>query len=81
MINKMMLVAFLLVFGQAFAQTPTTGQPSPQQPSAEELAKQSQNPIANLISVPLQNNFYFGAGSKNRTIYCGPYRAGDSVSY
>ena len=29
--------------------------------SAEELAKQSQNPIANLVSVPLQNNFYFGA--------------------
>ena len=44
---------------------------SPQQPSAEELAKQSQNPIANLISVPLQNNFYFGTGSKNRTVYAG----------
>ena len=43
----------------------------PQQPSAEELAKQSQNPIANLISVPLQNNFYFGTGSKNRTVYSG----------
>ena len=53
----------------------------PQQPSAEELAKQSQNPIANLVSVPLQNNFYFGAGSKHRTIYVRPYRAGDSVSY
>ena len=43
----------------------------PQQPTAEELAKQSQNPIANLISVPLQNNFYFGTGSKNRTVYVG----------
>ena len=41
----------------------------PQQPSAEDLAKQSQNPIANLISVPLQNNFYFGTGSKSRTVY------------
>ena len=53
----------------------------PQQPSAEELAKQSQNPIANLISVPLQNNFYFGTGSKNRTVYAGNLRAGDSDSY
>ena len=73
--NKMMGAAFLfiLVFGQAYAQTPTTGQqqPSPQQPSAEALAKQSQNPIANLISLPLQNNFYFGTGSKNRTVYAG----------
>ena len=46
-------------------------QPSPQQPSAEELAKQSQNPIANLISLPLQNNFYFGTGSKDATVYVG----------
>ena len=61
------------MFGHAFAQTPTTGQqqPSKQEPSAEELAKQSQNPIANLISVPLQNNFYFGTGSKSRTVYVG----------
>ena len=73
--NKMMGAAFLfiLVFGQAYAQTPTTGQqqPSPQQPSAEALAKQTQNPVADLISLPLQNNFYFGAGSNNRTVYAG----------
>jgi hypothetical protein len=31
-----------------------------QQPSDEELAKQSQNPVADLVSVPLQNNFNFG---------------------
>jgi len=30
--------------------------------SEEELAKIAQNPVANLISVPFQNNFDFGAG-------------------
>src|ERR1035438_861793 len=35
--------------------------------NAEELRKQSQNPIANLISVPLQENFNFGIGPADRT--------------
>lgn len=30
--------------------------------SAEDLAKKVQNPVADLISVPLQNNFNFGVG-------------------
>ncbi len=34
-----------------------------QQSSAEELAKRLQNPVASLISVPLQNNFDFGIGT------------------
>jgi hypothetical protein len=43
--------------------------PSKQEPSEEELAKQTQNPVADLISVPFQNNFNFGTGSKNRTVW------------
>ena len=39
--------------------------------SADELAKQTQNPIANLISVPLQNNWYFESGKKSGTVYVG----------
>ena len=35
--------------------------------SAEELAKLTQNPVANLISVPFQNNFNFNIGPKNAT--------------
>jgi len=35
--------------------------------SAEDLAKQTQNPVANLISVPLQNNFNFGLGPNRVT--------------
>ena len=33
--------------------------------SAEELAKATQNPIANLISLPFQNNLNFGVGHKD----------------
>ena len=32
-----------------------------------ELAKESQNPAANLISVPFQNNFNFGVGPNDAT--------------
>jgi hypothetical protein len=41
-----------------------------QDESAEELAKKTQNPVADLISVPLQNNFNFGAGlHHNKMLY------------
>lgn len=33
--------------------------------NAAELTKKLQNPIASLVSVPIQNNFDFGAGPKN----------------
>ena len=33
----------------------------------ERLAKETQNPIANLISVPFQNNFNFGIGPNDAT--------------
>lgn len=34
-----------------------------------DLAKKTQNPVADLISVPLQSNFNIGAGSKDKMIY------------
>ena len=37
--------------------------------STERLAKETQNPVANLISVPFQNNFNFGAGTDNEMIW------------
>jgi hypothetical protein len=37
--------------------------------SAEKLAKETQNPVANLISVPFQNNFNFGAGPDRDLIW------------
>jgi hypothetical protein len=35
--------------------------------SDTELAKQTQNPVADLISVPIQNNMSYGAGPRERT--------------
>lgn len=34
-----------------------------------ELAKKTQNPVADLVSVPLQSNFNFGTGSKEKMVY------------
>ena len=36
---------------------------------ATELAKKTQNPVADLISVPFQNNFNFNTGPKDATVW------------
>lgn len=36
---------------------------------ADELAKQSQNPLGTIISVPLENNFYTGIGPSDSSVY------------
>ena len=41
--------------------------PAAAQDSDDDLAKKSQNPIANMISLPLQNNTNFGAGPVGET--------------
>jgi hypothetical protein len=42
---------------------------APSSASTEELAKKTQNPVADLISVPFQSNFDFNTGPKERTVY------------
>lgn len=37
--------------------------------SAEELARKTQNPVADLISVPFQNDFNFGTGPEDKTVW------------
>ena len=61
------LAAVLAVLPQAaLAQG---GQPAGPPPDATELAKQTQNPVANLISVPLQFNFNTGGDLEDQTFF------------
>lgn len=53
------LLAYILCVGQAGAQQPKT--------DSQSLAKAAQNPIADLISVPFQNNTNFNYGPRERT--------------
>jgi len=54
-------VSALLVSGTLVAQEAKPGV----EPSAEDLAKQLSNPIANLVSIPLQLNWQEGVGPYN----------------
>ena len=64
-----MLLAFFFSLSLGIAEQP--GSVETQGESTEELAKQSQNPVADLISIPLQNNFNFNVGPKNKMQYVG----------
>jgi len=60
-VKALVCLVTLLCIGAAaaFAQEPQPDQ------STDSLAKQAQNPVAHMISVPFQNNFNFGAGTKS----------------
>ena len=45
------------------AAKPATGE------SETDLAKKTQNPVADLISIPFQNNFNFGVGPRDAQLY------------
>lgn len=54
---KKIILFLVLSFSLSFAQEKT----------AEKLAKLSQNPLANMMSFPFQNNTTFGIGEHYRT--------------
>ena len=56
----------LLIFALSIATVSLQAQ-SEEEAANEELAKKAQNPIANMISVPFQNNTSYGIGPDGRT--------------
>ena len=65
--DRVLLVAILPCRGRHWR---SAGRPTPAAPPAAtrstlELAKKTQNPIADLISLPFQNNLNFGYGAKD----------------
>ena len=57
--NKMILL--LLIFFVLFFSGTVLAQ--------DDLAKQSQNPLGTIISLPFENNFYFNIGPADATAY------------
>jgi len=62
------LGAMLMAVSHVHAQTDTSPAGN-QQAQAAELAKKLQNPVASLISVPIQNNWDFGIGAAHAMRY------------
>ncbi|HEY3856474.1 MAG TPA: neuromedin U [Verrucomicrobiae bacterium] len=63
---RLLLSAFLAVASSVFT---ARAEDNPSQSSSAELAKQTQNPVADVISVPIENYFYFNAGPNHATLY------------
>jgi hypothetical protein len=61
---RRLVLALLAVF---FLVIPVLAEDKPDADGAEKLLKDTQNPVASLISVPVQNNTNFNLGPANRT--------------
>jgi len=72
MSSKKRMLAGLLALTAALALSPllhVAREARAAEESETELAKKTQNPVADLISVPFQSNFNFNAGTKDATVY------------
>jgi hypothetical protein len=67
-ITAVSLVTALLLAGALGAEQ-TAAPASGNEESNSDLAKKTQNPVADLISVPFENNFFFNTGPEKRTVW------------
>jgi hypothetical protein len=63
------ITVFLVAFGLAIFATAARLSAAETAGSDEDLVKQTQNPVANLISVPFQSNFNFDTGKTDKMVY------------
>jgi hypothetical protein len=66
-VNKLDFPLIAAVVLTAFSSVAAQQAPPPDATSTESLQKATQNPVANLISVPIQNNTNFSIGPYDRT--------------
>ncbi|MDA9981874.1 transporter [Gammaproteobacteria bacterium] len=66
-IRRCARIVFLLISASTAGLLLTTGAAHAQEQSESDLAKAAQNPIANLISLPFQNNTNFNFGPTEKT--------------
>src|SRR5262245_48531300 len=59
----------VLLLASALRAEETAAPTSKEEESSTELAKKQQNPVADLISVPFESNFFFNTGQEKRTVW------------
>src|SRR5262245_2557963 len=59
----------VLLLASALRAEETAAPTSKEEESSTELAKKQQNPVADLISVPFESNFFFNTGPEKRTVW------------
>jgi hypothetical protein len=69
--KRITTLATFLVLLSILTAVPATAQSKGEAENTEALQRASQNPVADLISIPLQNNFNFGVGPQDKMQYVG----------
>ena len=67
--RNVLLVALGLAVLAGAAPLRAAEEPDSGEAATTELAKKTQNPVADLISVPFQNNFNFNAGTRDKMVW------------
>jgi len=67
--SRWAVLTFAVLLASALRAEQAAAPASGNEESNTDLAKKTQNPVADLISVPFQDNFNFNTGPENRTVW------------